>query len=98
MKGAYYVLVMPDEWGAFMTFRMPVLWKSLGINKPGETYVCSRVLAMGSSSAVALFQHVHRRSGISRGLAPRQIRIIFECLENPSVNDIVRTIMIRRTI
>ena len=70
MKGAYYVLVMPDEWGAFLTFGKPVKWKDLGVDAEGETYLCSRVLAMGSSSAVALFQHVHRRSGISRGLCP----------------------------
>ena len=51
-------------------FSKPVPWKALRVNAPGETFLCSRVLAMGSSSAVALLQHVHRRSGISRGLAP----------------------------
>ena len=70
MKGAYYVLVMPDEWGQFLTFGKPVLWRDLGVGADREAYLCSRVLAMGSSSAVALFQHVHRRSGICRGLSP----------------------------
>ena len=70
MKGAYYVLVLPDEWGQFLTFGKTVRWKDLGVDRPGETYVCSRVHAMGSSSAVALFQHVHRRTGIDRGLSP----------------------------
>ena len=68
MKGAYYVLVVPDEWGSFMTFSKQVPWTALGEDRPGSTYVCSRVLAMGSSSAVALFQHIHRRTGLSHGL------------------------------
>ena len=83
MKGAYYVLVMPDEWGAFMTFSKTVAWQDLGIDKEGSTHVCSRVLAMGSSSAVALFQHIHRKTGLSRGIAAhrelrRDARTLFE--------------------
>ena len=75
MKGAYYVLVMPDEWGAFLTFSKTVAWRDLGINKEGSTHVCGRVLARGSSSAVALFQHIHRRTGLSRGIgAHRELR------------------------
>ena len=31
MKGAYYVLVMPDEWGVFLTFSKQVSWAALGV-------------------------------------------------------------------
>ena len=70
MKGAYYVLVVPDEWGAFLTFSKTVSFAALGLNGDGKTHVCSRVLAMGSASAVPLFQHIHRRTGLSEGLSP----------------------------
>ena len=53
MKGA---LVLPDEWGAFLTFSKQVSWKDLGVDAEGKTFVCSSVLAMGSSSAVALLR------------------------------------------
>ena len=39
MKGAYYVLVVPDEWVAFLIFSKPVDWKDLGVERDGKTFV-----------------------------------------------------------
>ena len=42
----------------------------MGFDGDGETYVCNRVLAMGSASAAPLFQHSHRRTGLLKGPSP----------------------------
>ena len=68
IKGAFYLFTLPKCWRPFMTFSKPVRWRALGIDKDGVTYLAVCVVPMGWASAVALFQHLHRRMGITRSL------------------------------
>ena len=61
LVSAFYLFGLPKAWSQLMAFNVPVKWKSLGIEKEGETYVGACVLPMGWSSAVGLMQHAHRR-------------------------------------
>ena len=61
LVSAFYLFGLPKAWSQLMAFNMPVKWKSLGIEKEGETFVGACVLPMGWSSAVGLMQHAHRR-------------------------------------
>ena len=62
-KGAYYVFQLPPCWLPFMAFAWPVRGELLGLK--GEVYLSMCVIPMGWSSAVALFQHIHRRLGFA---------------------------------
>ena len=64
-KGAFYVFTLPDCWLPFMAFQWPVQGSVLGHPEWGLTYVACSVIPMGWCSAVSLFQHIHRRLGMS---------------------------------
>ena len=61
LVAAFYLFALPPGWSRLMTFKGPVPWKVLGVDREGETYVGARVLPMGWSSAVGVLQHAHRR-------------------------------------
>lgn len=63
-KGAFYAWRLPPCWRGLMTFRWPVPGVLLGL-AVDWTYVCSAVIPMGWINAVSLFQHLHRRLGMT---------------------------------
>lgn len=64
-RGAFYAWRLPAAWRGLMTFRWPVPGRMLGLTADW-VYVCSAVIPMGWLNAVSLFQHLHRRLGLSK--------------------------------
>eukprot|EP00435_Cladocopium_sp_Y103_P065997 s127_g28.t1 len=63
-RGAYYAWQLPSAWRPFMAFEWPVPGHLVGSSQPWE-FVSSRVIPMGWVQAVSLFQHLHRRIGMT---------------------------------
>ncbi len=61
LVSAFYLFSLPEAWSHLMCFERVIKWRSLGVDKDGETYLGASVLPMGWSSAVGLMQHAHRR-------------------------------------
>ena len=64
-RGAYYAWALPPVWRQFMAFRWPVPGSLVGLPNEPEVYVAAAVIPMGWVNAVGLFQHLHRRLGLS---------------------------------
>ena len=64
-RGAYYAWALPRVWRKFMAFRWPVPGALVGRPHEPEVYVAAAVIPMGWVNAVGLFQHLHRRLGLS---------------------------------
>lgn len=64
-RGAFYAWRPPEVWRPYMCFRWPVPSRLVG--RPGDAlvYVSAQVVPMGWLNAVSLFQHLHRRLGMS---------------------------------
>eukprot|EP00435_Cladocopium_sp_Y103_P004834 s4939_g1.t1 len=88
LVASFYLFKMP--WLPFLSFGRPISWRSLGVDKDGETHLASAVLPMGFSSSVGVMQHIHRRlalldpragAGLSSKLEIRRDREFPECDE-----------------
>ena len=64
-KGAYYAWALPEAWRSLLAFRWPVPGKEVGLPHLESVYLASAVIPMGWLNAVSLFQHLHRKLGIS---------------------------------
>ena len=76
-KGAFYAWRLPVAWRGLMTFKMPVPGDVVGRPDVESMYVAAAVIPMGWLNAVSLFQHLHRRVGLTppptgAGLDPQQ--------------------------
>ncbi len=65
-SGAFHVYILPEAWWKFFVVNKKVKWTDLGVNRPGETWMCICTIPMGWNSAVALFQYLHRRMGFAQ--------------------------------
>ena len=61
LAAAFYLFSLPEAWSQLMCFEKKVKWSSLGVDRPGSTWIGACVLPMGWSSAVGVMQHAHRR-------------------------------------
>ena len=59
MRGGYL------QRGGLMAFRWPVPGRLVGREVEWSFFVCSAVIPMGWINTVSLFQHLHRRLGVS---------------------------------
>eukprot|EP00435_Cladocopium_sp_Y103_P046554 s680_g13.t1 len=70
LVASFYLFKMPPSWLPFLSFGRPISWRSLGVDKDGETHLASAVLPMGFSSSVGVMQHIHRRLALWDPRAP----------------------------
>lgn len=64
---AFYLFALPPGWSRMMVFREKVPWKSLGEDRPGDTWIGAKVLPMGwyfSMPTVAWPFGLHWREGL----------------------------------
>ena len=61
LVSSFYLFKMPAAWLPYLAFERPVLWKDLGVEQEGETWLAAAVLPMGFASSVGVMQHIHRR-------------------------------------
>eukprot|EP00971_Amphidinium_carterae_P330859 6464112-Amphidinium_carterae.2 len=62
-KGAFYVYKLPKPWLAFTAINATVPGHQVGRPDLENAYLAFQVIPMGFGSAVAVFQHLHRRLG-----------------------------------
>ena len=47
LVSAFYLFALPPGWPEMMTFAEKVSWRSLGVEREGDTYIGAAVLPMG---------------------------------------------------
>eukprot|EP00971_Amphidinium_carterae_P342016 6481146-Amphidinium_carterae.2 len=64
-KGAFYVDKLSQPWLAFTAINATVPGRCVGRPALESVYLACQVIPMGFGSAVAVFEHLHRRLGFS---------------------------------